>query len=239
MTALCVQVNVLYASEMSWPLKALPRRSNGWYQELWPPSVNWERAVSGKCEDDRVHHRPCLSPRSCCKGTKWRKGEAPYTFEQSGRNWIRQNGNHGVQLMLSDTDISNANTNVLIVGMGNSHSEMNGRRMLFIKLSRICLTHPCNETELTSVRESREPSCKSPGDHARESQLNTSNSSKSVNLGNEHRTAREVYDRGKMSTTKTTKTSTTDRPSDAQGDVNSRREVVLPAASCIRPPKMA
>ena len=58
--------------------------------------------------------------------------------------------------------------------------------------------HSCNETEITWVHEPRETSCKSPEDHARGRQLNTWNSSKNVNLRDEHRTAREVYDRGKM-----------------------------------------
>ena len=59
--------------------------------------------------------------------------------------------------------------------------------------------HPCNDTAMTSVRESRETSCKSPGDHARGSQLYTWNSSKSVTMRDEHRTAgRKVYVRGKM-----------------------------------------
>ena len=50
MTAWWVQVNVLYAREMSWPLNALARSSKGWYHALRPPSVKWERAVSWMCE---------------------------------------------------------------------------------------------------------------------------------------------------------------------------------------------
>ena len=78
MTALCVHVNVLYASEMSWPLKALPRSSNGWSQELWPSSDNWERAASWKCEDDdRVQHRHCLSPEAAAKARNGEKARRP------------------------------------------------------------------------------------------------------------------------------------------------------------------
>ena len=141
---------------MSCHLDALPRSSNGWYHALWPPTINGERTVSWMCEEDWLQHRHYRSSRSCCKATKWREGSAPYTFEQSDRSWIRHQGSPGVELMLSDTDNSNANTSFLIIGMGNRQSEVNGRRMLFIKLTRICLTHPCNETEMTSVREPRE-----------------------------------------------------------------------------------
>ena len=129
---------------------------------------------------------------------KWREGKAPYTFEQCDRSWVQHKGNPEVEMMLPNIVSPDAKTSSLIVGMGNSHSEVNGRRMLFIKLSRICMTHPCNETEMTSGHEPRETSCKSTGDHDRGSQLNTWNSSKSVTTRDEHRTAREVYNRGKM-----------------------------------------
>ena len=110
MTAWWVQVNVLYARVTTWPLNALPRSSNGWYRALWPPSTTWERAVSRMCEEDWRHHRHCLSSGSCCRATKWREGKAPYIFEQSDRIWIRQKGSFGVELMLWDTDSSNAST---------------------------------------------------------------------------------------------------------------------------------
>ena len=221
MTAWWVQVNVLYARVTTWTLNALPRSSNGWYRALWPPSTTWERAVSRMCEEDWRQHRHCLSSRSSCRATKWREGKAPYIFQQSDRSWIRQKGKFGVELIFWDTDSSNANTSVLDVGMKNNHSEVNEKlaevprdtprgqilegkplstpsRMMLIKLSRICLTHPCHETEMTSVSEPRETSGKPLGDHARGSQLSSWNSSKSVTMRDEHRTAREVYDRGKM-----------------------------------------
>ena len=81
---------------------------------------------------------------------------------------------------------------------------------------------------------------KSLQDQARETQPNALNStgdhwrpSKSPTMGDEHRTAREVYDKGKM------KLDGGDRPSDAQGDVNSRREVVHLPASAMRLPEEA
>ena len=221
MTAWWVQVNVLYARVTTWPLNALPRSSNGWYRALWSPSNTWERAVSRMCEEDWRQHRHCLSSGSCCRATKWREGKASCIFEQSDRSWIRQKGSFGVELMLWDTDSSNANTSVLDVGMKNNHSEVNNKlaevsrdnprgqipegkpistpsRMMLIKLSRICLTHPCHETEMTSMSEPRETSGKPLSDHARGSQLKSWISSKSVTMRDEHRTAREVYDRGKM-----------------------------------------
>ena len=77
-------------------------------------------------------------------------------------------------------------------------------RTTFIKLSAICPKHPCHETKMTSVRELRETRCKSH-DQARENQLNALNStgdhwrpSKSPTMGDEHGTARKVYDKGKM-----------------------------------------
>ena len=222
MTAWWVQVNVLYARVTTWPLNALPRSSNGWYRALWPPSITWERAVSRMCEEDWRQHRHCFSPRSCCRATKWREGQAPYIFEQSDRSWIRQKGSFGVELMFWNTDSSNANTSVLDVGMKNNHSEVNEKlaevsrvnprgqclegkplistpsRMMFIKLSRICPKHPCHETKTTSVRELRELSCRSLDDQARESHHKAWNLSKSVpTMGDEHRTARKIYDRGK------------------------------------------
>ena len=150
-----------------------------------------------------------------------REGKAPYIFQQSDRSWIRQKGSFGVELMFWDTDSPNANTSVLDVSMKNNHSEVNEKlaevprenprgqilegkplskpsRMMLIKLSRICLTHPCHETEMTPVSEPRETSGKPLGDHARGSQLSSWNSSKSVTMRDEHRTAREVYDAGKM-----------------------------------------
>ena len=78
-------------------------------------------------------------------------------------------------------------------------------RTTFIKLSRICPKHPRHETKTTSVREFRETRCKSLQDRARESQPNALNStgdhwrpSKSPTMSDEHRTARKVYDKGKM-----------------------------------------
>ena len=162
MTAWWVQVNVLYAREMSWPLNSLPRSSNGWYQALWPLSVNSERTVKRICEDDWVQPRYCLCSRS--RAQKWREGKAPHTFEHSDRRWIRHNGNRGVELMLSGTDSPKAKTRFLVVGMKNNHTEVNEKHgevyrdnprgqilemepfsthscMMFIKLSRICPKH--------------------------------------------------------------------------------------------------
>ena len=173
-------------------------------------------------EEDWVQHMHCLSSGSRYRATNWRQGKAPYTFEQRDRSWIRQQGCPGDELMLSDTDSSNANTSVLNVGMKNNHTEVNEKlaevsrvnprgqilegkplstpsRMMFIKLSRICSKHPCHETKMTSVGELRELSCRSLDDQARESQLKAWNLSKSVpTMGDEHRTAREVYDRRRM-----------------------------------------
>ena len=221
MTALWVQVNVLSDCGKSLPLKVLPRCPNGWDNALWPSYVNWGRAVSLLCEEDWVQHRQYLSPICRWKATKWREGKATYIFEQSDRSWIRHQGNPGAELMRLNSDSGDANTSVLDVGMKNNHSEVNEKlaevprnnsrgqilegktlstpsRMMLIKLSRIRLTHPCHETEITSVSEPRETSGKPLGDHARGSQLSSWNSSKSVTMRDEHRTAREVYDRGKM-----------------------------------------
>ena len=130
--------------------------------------------------------------------------------------------------MLLNTECPNAKTSVLKVDMENSHSEMfeesgevyrdtqcgqiiegqplsSPSRTTFIKLSRICPKHPRHETKMTSVRELRETRCKSLKDRARENQLNALNStgdhwrpSKNPTMGDEHRTAREVHDRGKL-----------------------------------------
>ena len=123
--------------------------------------------------------------------------------------------------MRLNSDSGDAKTSLPIVGMKINHSEVNEKlaevprdnprgqileekplsthsRMMLLKLSRICPTHPCHETEVTSVSEPRETSGKPLGDHARGSQLSSWNSSKSVTMRDEHRTAREVYDRGKM-----------------------------------------
>ena len=181
--------------------------------------------MSRICEEDWVQHRHSLSSGSRCKVTKLREGKAPYTFEQSDRSWIRPKGNSGVELW--DTDSSNANTSVLNVGMKNNHSEVIAKlgevsrdtqcgqilerqppsspsRTTFIKLSRIFPTHPRHETKMTSVRELRETKCNSLQDRASENQLRALKStgdpwrpSKSPTMGDEHRTVREVYDRGK------------------------------------------
>ena len=226
MTAWWVQVNVLYARVTTWPLNALPRSSNGWYRALWPPSITWERAVSRMCEEDWRQQRHCFSSRSCCRATKSREGQAPYIFEQSDRSWIRQKGSFGVELMFWNTDSSNANTSVLDVGMMNNHSEVNEKlaeaprdnprgqilegkplstpsRMMLIKLSRICLTHPRHETEMTSVSEPRETSGKPLGGQTSEGHREAWNSSdarfpsKCPTMSDEHRAARKIYDRGK------------------------------------------
>ena len=52
MTALWAQVSVLSDHGMSWPWNVLPRSSKGWYHAPRPPSVNWERAVSLRGEED-------------------------------------------------------------------------------------------------------------------------------------------------------------------------------------------
>ena len=120
------------------------------------------------------------------------------------------------------SDSGDAKTSVPIVDMENNHTEVNEKlaevsrvnprgqilegkplstpsRMMFIKLSRICPKHPCHETKMTSVRELRELSCRSLDDQARESHLKAWNLSKSVlTMGDEHRTAREVYDRRRI-----------------------------------------
>ena len=62
---------------------------------------------------------------------------------------------------------------------------------------RICPTHPRHETKMTSVSEPRETSCKPLGAQRRGIQLSAWNSSESVTMRDEHRTAREVYGRGK------------------------------------------
>ena len=164
-------------------------------------------------EEDCLQHRHCLSSRSCCKAKKWKEGKATYTFEQSDRSWIRHKRNLGVEVTRSNPDSPNAETSVLIIGLKNSHSEVNKKlgevsrdnsrgqilegqplstpsRMMFIKLSRIWPKHPGNETKLTSARELPETS-KSLGDHARGSRRNTWKSSKSVTMRDEHRTARK------------------------------------------------
>ena len=175
-----------------------------------------------------MQHKHCLSSRNRCKATKWSEDKASYTFEQSDRSWIRHEGNPGVELMLLNFDSSNAKTSVLIVDKGKNNSEMIEKldevsrdtrcgqilegqplslpsRTTIIKLSRICPKHPRNETKMTSVRELRETRGKSLQDRARESQCDALNStgdhwrpSKSPTMGDEHRTAMEVYDRGKM-----------------------------------------
>ena len=78
-------------------------------------------------------------------------------------------------------------------------------RTTFRKLSRFCPKHPRHETEMTSVRELRETRSKSLQEQAVESQLKALNStgdhwrpSNCPTMGDEHRTAREVYDREKM-----------------------------------------
>ena len=131
-------------------------------------------------------------------------------------------------MMFSDTDSSNANTSVLNVGTKSNHPEVNEElaqasrdislgqtlegqplsspsRTTFKKRSTICPKHPRHETKMTSVRELRETRSKSLQDQARECQLNALNSigdhwrpSKSPTMSDEHRTAREVYHRGKM-----------------------------------------
>ena len=81
--------------------------------------------------------------------------------------------------MLSNTVCPNAKTSVVIVDMENTHSKMieklgevprdtqcgqilerqphsSPSRTTFIKLTRICPTHPRHETKMTSVRELRE-----------------------------------------------------------------------------------
>ena len=216
MTALWVQVNVL--SDCG---KSLPRCPNGWDNALWSPYVNWGRAASLLCEEDWVQHRQYLSPVCRWEATKWREGKVSHSFEQSDRSWIRHKRNPGAELMRLNSDSGDAKTSVPIVDMENNHTEVNEKlaevprdnprgqileakplstpsRMMLLKLSRICLTHPCHETEVTSVSEPRETSGKPLGDHARGSQLSSWNSSKSVTMRDEHRTAREVYDRGKM-----------------------------------------
>ena len=124
--------------------------------------------------------------------------------------------------MRLNSDSGDAKTSVPIVDMENNHTEVNEKlaevsrvnprgqilegkplstpsRMMFIKLLRICPKHPCHETKMTSVREFRELSCRSLDDQARESHLKAWNLSKSVpTMGDEHRTAREVYDRRRM-----------------------------------------
>ena len=228
MTALWVQVNVQSDQGTSWHWNVLPRSSKAWYHALPPSSVNWERAVSHMGDEDWMQHRHCLSSRCCCEATNWREGKATYTFEQSDRSWVRHKGNPGVKLMLSNTDCPNAKTSVVIVDMENSHSETIEKqaevsrdtqwgqilevqplsplsRTTFIKHSRICTKHPRHGTKMTSERELRETRCKSLQDRARESQLNASNStgdhwrpSKCPTMGDEHSTARKVYDRQKM-----------------------------------------
>ena len=221
MTALWVQVNVLSDCGKSLPLNALLRCPNGWDNALWPSYVNWRRAASLLCEEDWVQHRQCLSPKCRWKATKWREGKVSHSFEQRNRSWIRHKRNPGAELMRLNSDSGDAKTSVPIVDMENNHTEVNEKlaevsrvnprgqilegkplstpsRMMFIKLSRICPKHPCHETEMTSVRELRELSCRSLDDQARESHLKTWNSSKSVNMRGEQTTTREVYHRGRM-----------------------------------------
>ena len=145
-----------------------------------------------------------------------------HSFEQKDRSWIRHKRIPRVELMLLNSDSGDAKTGVLIVDMENNHSEVNEKsaevsrvnprgqtlegkslstpsQEMFIKLSRICPKHPCHETKMTSVRELRELSCRSLDDQARESHLKAWNLSKSVpTMGDEHRTAREVYDTRRM-----------------------------------------
>ena len=145
-----------------------------------------------------------------------------HSFEQSDRSWIRHKRNPGAELMRLNSDSGDAKTSVPIVDMENNHTEVNEKlaevsrvnsrgqipegqllsspsRTTFIKLSRICPRHPCHETEMTSVSEPRETSCKPLAAHARGIQLKAWNLSKSVpTMGDEHRTAREVYDRRRM-----------------------------------------
>ena len=254
MTALWVQVNVLSDCGKSLPLKVLSRSPNGWDNALWPPYVNWGRAASLLCKEDWVQHRQCLSPVCRSEATKWREGKVSHSFEQSDRSWIRHKRNPGADLMRLNSDSGDAKTSVPIVDMENNHTEVNEKlaevsrvnprgqilegkplstpsRMMFIKLSRICPKHPCHETKMTSVREFRELSCRSLDDQARESHLKAWNLSKSVpTMGDEHRTAREVYDRRRMKL---------DGGDTGQGDVNSRREVVLPPAGPKRTPEDA
>ena len=129
MTALWVQINVLSDRGKSLPLNVLPRWSKGCYHGLGPPSVLWERAALLMCEEGWVQHRLCLSCQSCFKFTKWREGKVSHRFEHSDRSWIRYEGNPGVELMLLITAIPNTKTSVLVVDMGNSHSEKNGKRV--------------------------------------------------------------------------------------------------------------
>ena len=159
--------------------------------------------MSLRDEEDWMQHRHCLSSRGCCEATNWRGGKATYTFDQSDRSWIRHKGNPGVEQMLLNTECPNAKTRNTQCGQileGQPHSSPS--RTTFRKLSRICPTHPRHETKMTSVRELRETRYKSLQDQARESQLNALNStgdhwrpSKCPTMGDEHRTAREVYDR--------------------------------------------
>ena len=179
-------------------------------------------------EEDCMQHRHCLSSRICCEATKWREGKAIYTFDQSDRSWIRHKGNPGFKLMLLNTECPNAKMSVLIADMQNSHSEMIEKlaevsrdtqcrqvfegqllslpsQTTFIRLSRIFPKHPRHEIKMTSVRELRETRCKLLQDRAKESQFNALNSfgdhwrpSRSPTMGDEHRTAREVYDIGKV-----------------------------------------
>ena len=221
MTALWVQVNVLSDCGKSLPVKVLPRCPNGWDNALWPSYVNWRLAASLLCEEDWVQHRQCLSPVCRWEATKRREGKVSHSFEQSDRSWIRHKRIPGVELMLLNSDSGDAKTSVPIVDMENNHTEVNEKlaevsrvnprgqclegkplstfsRMMFIKLSRICPKHPCHETKMTSVRELRELSCISLDDQARESHHKAWNLSKSVpTMGDEHRTARKIYDRGK------------------------------------------
>ena len=221
MAALWVQVNVLSDCGKSLPVKVLPRCPNGWDNALWPSYVNWRLAASLLCEEDWVQHRQRLSPICCWKATKRREGKVCHSFEQSDRSWIRHKRNPGAELMRLNSDSGDAKTNVPIVDMENNHTEVNEKlaevsrvnprgqclegkplstpsRMMFIKLSRICPKHPCHETKMTSVRELRELSCRSLDDQARESHHKAWNLSKSVpTMGDEHRTARKIYDRGK------------------------------------------
>ena len=101
--------------------------------------------------------------------------------------------------MLSNNDSLIAKTSVLIVGMENSHSEVNEKldelsrdtqrgqilegqplstpsRALFIKLSRICLKHPYHETKMSSVGELRETSSEPRTDPAEKCHVKAWNS---------------------------------------------------------------
>ena len=174
MTALWVQVNVISDCGKSLPLKVLPRCPNGWDNALWPPYVNWGRAVSLLCEEDWVQHRQCLFPVCRWEATKWNEGKVSHSFEQSDPSWIRHKRNPGAELMRLNSDSGDAKTSVPIVDMENNHTEVNEKlaevsrlnprgqilegkplstpsRMMFIKLSRICPKHPCHETKMTSV----------------------------------------------------------------------------------------